>query len=230
MSTSTDFIPGTEDGLITFGGNFKTKITLSPTLYGLSASQATLYGTTYDSFVTAHTVANNPATRSPMNVQLKNDAKHELIAQSRLLAGIVQRFPGTTNAMRIDLMLNPRVVPAPIPIPAMSPTILIKSVAGRRVSLRLIDASQPTRRGKPAGVDGATILSFVGDAPPENLEDWFLQGSTGRMTIDVQFPTTVAAFAKVWFTAYYFNPRKESGVACAPTSTYLAAGSLPQAV
>ncbi len=230
MSTSTDFLPGSEDGLIGFGLNFKSKINLAPTTYGLTAAQSTLYGTTYDSFVDAHTVANNPATRSPMNVQLKNDAKKGFIDQSRLLAGIVQRFPGTTNAMRIDLMLNPRVVPGTIPIPAMSPTILIKNVAGRVVGLRLIDASQPTRRGKPPGVDGATILSFVGETPPENLTDWELQGSTGRMIINCVFPTTVAAFAKVWFTAYYFNPRKESGVACAPISTFLAAGAIPQAV
>ena len=128
---ATDFLPHSEPALIGWSGNFKTKITASPTTVGLTALQATAYGTKHDAFVVAHTVATDPATRSPMNVELKNVAKANLIAESRLLAGVVQRFPGTTNAMCIDLGLTPRSSePTPIPPPAIIPSILIKKVFG----------------------------------------------------------------------------------------------------
>jgi hypothetical protein len=228
---ATDFLPSAASALIEWGGNFKTKIAISPVTYGLSAAQVTSYSAKYDALVLAHTVSTDPATRSPMNVELKNEAKRIFIAEARLLAGVVQRFPGTTNAMRIDLGLTPRdTQPTPIPVPGISPTILVKKIVGRAVTFSVIDASQPTRRGRPAGVDGVTILSHVGDAPPESLADWKLEGSTSRMTpISVVFPVTVAPFAKVWLTAYYFNPRKESGIAATPVCTFLAAGQLPMA-
>jgi hypothetical protein len=35
--------------------------------------------------------------------------------------------------------------------------------------------------------------------------------------------------AKVWFTAFWFNGRKQSGLACAPVGTNIQFGGLSQA-
>ena len=130
-----------------------------------------------------------------MNVELKNVAKANLIAESRLLAGVVQRFPGTTNAMHIDLMLTPRdVQPTPIPPPGIFPTILIKSVLGRTVNIRLIDASEPTRRaGRPGSMERPfSVTSARSRRPPSRPGSW-KAAPAGWRHIPVVFPNTVVA-------------------------------------
>ena len=42
------------------------------------------------------------------------------------------------------------------------------------------------------------------------------EGSTSRTLVDVDFPITLPAGTRVWFTAYWFNPRLQAGPACNP--------------
>ena len=102
----------------------------------------------------------------------------------------------------------------------------MKSVRGRTASLRLHDAAQPTRRGKPLGVSGAAVFSYVGAAAPADLAAWTFEGNTSRTRVDVLFPTSVPAGATVWFTAYWFNERKQAGPACDAVSANLPGGSV----
>lgn len=227
---SDRFPPAREADLVTWAGVFGTKISSAPTTYGLTAAQATLYETTRSAFVASYTTANTPLTRSPANIALKDDAKAALIAQIRLLAGIVQSAPGTTNPMRIELGLPERhLEPTPVPPPAYSPLIEVKSVSGRTARIRLIDTANPTRRGRPAGVDGAAVFSHVGAAPAADISGWKFEGNTGRTTVEVTFPSTVAAGATVWLTAFWFNRSKQSGPACDPVSANLPGGSVSMA-
>jgi hypothetical protein len=227
---STPFPPSREAQLVTWSLNFKTKITATPTAFGLTAAQATAYGAKHDAFVTAYNVAQADATRSPMNVATKNDAKAALVANIRLLGGIVQRFPATTNPVRLDLGLPQRdFEPTPVPAPANAPRVVVKSVSGRTLRLRLIDIENPTKRGKPAGVIGASVFSHVGESAPADLASWKFEGNTGRTTIDVAFPSDVANGATVWITAFWFNPSKASGPACDPVSANLPGGSVSMA-
>jgi hypothetical protein len=221
------FPPAREADLVTFSLNFKTKITASPTTYSLTAAQATSYGTLHDAFVASYTTATDPATRSPMNIAEKDDKKLALVENLRLLAGIVQRAPGTTNPMRIDLGLPTRnFEPAPVPPPADPPQVAVRSVNGRTAHLRLEDVANPSRRGKPAGVFGAAVFSHVGATPPAELADWKFEGNTGRTKFEVNFPSDTPAGATVWFTAFWFNQRKESGPPCDPICTNLPGGSV----
>lgn len=224
---ATRFPPSREADLITSSANFDVKITATPTTFGLTAPQATAFHTTQQAFATAYTVAHDPLTRSPANIIAKDAAKAALLASYRQLAGIVQRFPGTTNFIRSELGLPLRhPEPTPIPVPSSAPLVAIKSVSGRTARCRLIDAANPTRRGKPAGTSGAAVFSFVGATAPANLADWTFEGNTGRTTIDIVFPTTVLAGATIWIIAYWFNPRKQAGPNSDPVSANLPGGSV----
>lgn len=226
---STGFVPGREAELLPFLLNFKTKITASATTYGLTTAQATAFGVLNDVFVTAYNVANAPDTRSPANISSKDVAKAAVVANLRLLAGIVQRAPGTTNPMRIELGLPPRSSePSPVPTPGFAPTLKVVSVSGRTAKIRLIDAENPTRRGKPAGALGASVFSHVGATAPLDLNGWTFEGNTGRTKLTLQFPDA-AAGATVWLTAFWFNPSKRSGPACDPVSTNLPGGGVSMA-
>ena len=112
----------------------------------------------------------------------------------------------------------------PVPAPGSAPTIDVESVRNSTVSLRLHGAGDPTRRGKPAGVSGAAVYSFVGAAALTDERDWTFEGLTSKTKMNVTFPNTVTPGSKVWFTAFWFNERKQNGPAADPVTTYLQGG------
>jgi hypothetical protein len=223
---ATDFLPKREAELVTWSTNFDTRITATPTTFGLTAAQATAYGTLHDAFVTAYNAATNAGTNSASAIVTKNTAKAALIASARQLAGIIQKFPGTTNTMRSELGLTVKdAEPTPIPPPAVAPSVVVTSSSGNTVGLRLVDPANPTRRGKPAGVDGIAVFSYVGATAPTDEAGWKFEGNTSRTAVEVVFPGTTAPGAKVWFTAFYFNQRKQRGPSATPVGTNIAGGS-----
>lgn len=227
-----DFLPSREADLVTWSLNYKTRLIAAPTAVGVTAPQASAYGALHDAFVTAYNAANNDGTRTRAAIITKDTAKTALIANARLLAGIIQKYPATTNTQRAELGLTVRDAdPTPVPPPAAAPGLTVISVDGRTVKFRLFDPANPTRKAKPAGVRGATVMSYVGETAPADPGAWKFEGSlTGRTEAEVVFPLTVAAGAKVFLTAFWFNPRSESGPACAPVSTYLQfGGDMPMA-
>jgi hypothetical protein len=221
---ATDFIPAREADLVTWSANFSTRISATPTAFGLTAGQATAYATLNTAWATAFTAASNDATRTPSAIITKNDARDALVANARMLAKIVQGYPAITNTQRSDLGLTvPTDEPTPINPPTEPPVLEVVSVIGRTMKIRL-SAVGSERRGKPEGVSGATVLSFVGSTPPVAIGDWKFEGSITRTTFDVEFPTSVPAAAQVWLCAFWFNPRSQSGPACTPVSAYIAPG------
>ena len=68
-------------------------------------------------------------------------------------------------------------------------------------------------------------MSHIGETTPADISDWKMEGSVGRMNkINVVFDPALAAGTKVWLTAFYFSPRKQSGVAAVPISVRLTGG------
>jgi hypothetical protein len=221
-----DFFPSREADIVTWTTNFKTLITATPTAYGLTAAQATAYGAKSDDFIAKHQAANDPSTRSPSAIVAKDVSKAVLAAEARMLARIVQATPSVTAEQKSDLGLTVRdVEPSPIPPPAFAPGLDILSAVGNTVRIRLHDSGNPTRRGKPDGVAGASVFSFVGATPPAELADWKFEGNITRTTAEVVFPPATPAGSKVWVVAAWYNPRAQRGPACAPVATNIPGGA-----
>jgi hypothetical protein len=221
---ATNFLPTREAELVTWSTNFNALIVATPLAYALTAPQAAAYTALHDAFVDAYNTANSDSTRTPSAIIAKDLAKDALIADARLLARIVQAAPAVSDEQKSDLGLTVRDSgPSPIPPPDEAPEIDVLSVSGNTVRIRLHQAAS-TRRGKPDGVDGATVFSFVGAAAPTTEDAWKFEGNTTRTTLDIAFPDTVAPGAKVWFTAFWFNERKESGPAATAVGTNLPGG------
>jgi hypothetical protein len=227
MPATTDYLPTREADLLQWSANFDARITAGAASYGLTPAQATVYNGLHSAFQQAWQKANENLTRTPAAIQTKKDAKKALISGEggiRELAGIVQEYPGTTDTERVELGLTVRAEPSPIPVPQEMPGLDIVSVTGRTVKIRIHDASSPSSRAKPDGVLGAGVYSFVGATPAESLDDWTYEGSTTKNIINIEFPASVPAGSKVWLSAYWFNPKVESGSPCEPVSTHIAGG------
>lgn len=220
------FLPTREPELVTWSGNFATLITATPTAFGLVAGDATAFNTVNTAWVNAYNAARSDTTRTPSAIATKNAAKKAMIAEARLLARKVQATPTVTAAQKLDLGLNPRdVVPTPVPPPSTSPNVDVVSVVGRVVKLKLHDSTSGSRRGRPVGAIGAAVFSYVGTTAPTEQSQWHFEGNTRLTTVDVVLPDSVAGGAQVFFCAFWYNRRSESGPPCAAVTTYLQGGS-----
>src|SRR3954451_9516140 len=219
------FLPNSDAALLAWSANFSALISAGPVPLGLTSAMATSYATLHADFATK-LAAVDPGVRNKMAVSAKNASRLALKNSARLLASIINGQATVTDAQKIELGLTVRAHPAPVPPPAHFPQVVVKSVTGRMASLLLVDASTPGRRGKPVGVLGASLFSHVGATPPTDLADWKFEGNTGRTKFDVTFPSDTAPGAMVWLTAFWFNPRKQSGPACPPVCTNLPGGSV----
>lgn len=220
--------PRTDSGLLAWSQNFLNLITATPTAYNLVAGDATAYLAVHTAYSTA--LANcDPGLRSAQNVITKNAARTTLKNSATLLANKVYSGASVTDAQKTALGIPPRRAATPIPPPSTAPVIEVLSVSGWTVKLKLKAVGGTPRRGKPAGVSGASVFTYVGATPPDDIPSWKFEGNTGRSNITVEFPSTLAAGTKVWMTAFWFNGRKQSGPACAPVATYVQYGAISQA-
>lgn len=219
------YLPTREGALLGWSSNFSMLINDDATRYGLTIEQAADYATLHDTYRTAFITATHPPTRTPPAIQAKNDAKHALLEAARELVKIIQAYPGTTNEMRRSLDITvPDDEPTPIPPPGTAPNLSIMSTIGRVVKIRLRDAENSDNRGKPSGVTGAAVFSYVGETPPSDPMTWSFLFNTSRTIVDVEFPSTVPGNSKVWITAFWFNAKKQSSPAAASVTTTISDG------
>lgn len=223
-----EFPPSKDSSLLTWSSNFSTKITATPTAFGLDAAQATAYAALHTGYNTNYNRAVNPNTNSKAAIAAKNVAKNNLLygpGGAWALVNIVQAFPGTTDDERAELGLRiPDAGPTPVPAPATAPDLSVLALLGRTVKLRLRDQENPDRRGKPTGVQGSTLLYFVGETAPADPAAWLFAMNTSKTLFDFEIPASVAAGAKVWLTAFWFNNKKQPSPAATPESLRVSEG------
>lgn len=227
---SNSYLPNKDAELMAWALNFMSKISPSPEAFGLDEGQRTEYGTAYGAYASAYQVANDSATRTTASVQAKNSAKAALIKLTRELVDICQAWPEMTNDKRALLQITIRDNSStPVPVPTQSPQLDVVSVQGRTVKVRLRNSENGERR-KPAGVQGATIMSYVGPTIPSSLRDWTFEGNTTRVDLPVVFGESVPMGSKVWITAFWYNRRAESGPACSPVAAHVGFGGLVEEI
>jgi hypothetical protein len=224
-----DWIPSKDAELLAFSSQFATKIAADPEDWSLTAANATALTAAQTAYATKYAAAVNPQTRGRSTCFAKDEAKKSLVALMRQVARQIQGSMTVTNQQREDIGLPVHdVEPTPVGVPGQC-AVEIVSVVGRTAKVRIFDPANSTRRGRPPGVAGMTVVSYVGDQKSENPADYTLQGVTSKSIIDVTFPASVPAGATVWISAYYFNAKCQAGAAAVPQSTNLQGGSLQAA-
>ncbi len=140
-----DYVPTREGELLAWTSNLATKLVADPPGYGLDVQAAADYQAVQQAFAAALTVALDPATRSPTNIQKKNTARGASIAETRKLVDIMQAWPGMTNAKRSELGISLREnTYTRATIPSSAPKVSVDSVSGRlfNIALRKDDSTR----------------------------------------------------------------------------------------
>ena len=125
----------------------------------------------------------------------KHTARTNLKNAASLLANKVYSDADVTDAQKVSLGMPPRNAPMPIPAPSSAPGIEILSTNGWTVKVRLTNTQSGAGRGKPAGIFGAAVFTYVGANPPGDLSEYQFEGNTGKVVVDVTLPSTVPAGA-----------------------------------
>ena len=212
---SKSFFTGTDAQLYTGSKSFSTKITAQYASLGLTQAQCTSYAAKDTAYGTSYLAAVDPETRTKGKTAAKNSSRGFLRAAASDLAKIIDANPAVTDEQKIDLGLAVRRQPQPVPRPSTKPVVSVLNVDGNVVLLSLTSAvsvqGQPTDRARPIGVDGAAIFSAVAEEPPTTFDGWTFQGNTTKTKFSVSLPSSVAPGSKVYFIAYWFNRKKQSG-------------------
>lgn len=228
-------IPTNKDvDLVNWSTNANTRLNASPTTYGTTALVAAAYTAVHDLFIAAFDnlmAARAAGNRSQSLTSIKNDTKRNLLDFARPLYKTIQANTAVTDAAKIELGVHvPDVEPSPQPIPSTAPLTRVVSVNGRVVRVALRDEADPDRARIPAGIDGAIVMTYVGETAPTDPSLFTMQGPTSRTTVDIVFPESATPGTKVWITAVWFNERKQMGPASDPISTNINyGGSMPMA-
>jgi len=91
--------------------------------------------------------------------------------------------------------------------PDHAPILHVAYPRGNRLPIQLRDRSSPTNRGKPRGVSGAVVLTFVGDNPPGPGEHWRFR-NVSRTTLQMEFPSSLLPGTKVWNRRLLVQPAR----------------------
>ncbi len=221
-----DFIPRRDADLLSWSRNLSARISEDPGSFFLSPQQAADYAALHEAYAAAYTRAQNPDTAAPTSYVAKDDARDDLKRKARQLAGLIRSHPDCTDQQRISVCLRRarQGNGARIPRPNTAPELVILSVTGRSVKVRLHDRASYSRKGKPPGVGHAMLFSFVGEQTPANLSGWNLARRTTLTRCTVEFPPQLPPGTEVWLTAQWENNKCQPGPACAPVYAHLGFG------
>ncbi len=220
---ATSYLPSREADFLAWTIAFLGQLAADPAGFGLTVQTVDDYRTTQGRFAAAFAVVQDRVTRSPANLELKDEAKRTLVNATRMLVNVLQAWPQMTDGKRRALGItvrDPR--PTPVPQPTARPGVAVVSASRRTVKVRVFN--DLGTRGRAAGAMGASIFAHVGPAVPAASEQWRFMMQTTRGTADVTFGDEVPSGSTVWITACWYNRRAENGPAADAVSANLPGG------
>lgn len=213
---------------VLWSANFSQQIGEPGFNVGLSEAQITAFNAVNGTLQAAWMVASDPTTRTRITVANMHTALKNMRVMAKNLVSIIQGTSTVTDGQKEALRITVRKThPTPVPVPTTEPKIEVVKVNGHEVTLRLSDADRPTSKARPVGTMGFTLMTYVGETPSMDTQAWTLQGNRGKPTkFVVDFDQSLEPGTTVWFTAFWYNARGESGPATEPVSATIQFGGM----
>lgn len=227
-----------DSDLLSWSKNFADRISESPDEFRLTGEQAIGFAAAQEAFAQAYKIATCPTTNSSSNIVCKNEAREQMLRGphgARELVAYIQNHPATTDAARISLGLS---VPknrrrgsggrsAARRTQMSAPHLTVESTCGRDMRIRLRDADNWVRRGKPDGAKGATIVYYLGDdlPPTDDPSKWSFGINTSKTHCELTIAERSAREgSRVWISAFWFDHRMQAGNPAIPVSAIVGSG------
>lgn len=219
----TSYFPSTDNSLVAWGHNFSEKVMAWYSDLGISLEQAEQFALVQSEFAQAYMDARRPGVRIEANTVRKNEKRDAMKAAARLLVSTINGQASVSNEQRADLGLTVPKQKSKIPVPDVSPTIVVSAVTGHVVKIRVSNFEVLGRQRRPTGVAGANVFCFAGENPPDPKEWKFMGNSSGR-DFEIRVDPSIPPGTKIWLTACWYNPRGMNGPAAEPVFTYVQFG------
>lgn len=208
---SADYIPAPDEACRAWAQNYSTKITATPTVYGLVAGDATAMAAAYAAFAAALALATAPATRTSVTVATKDTTRATMVALVRSQVAKVQAYSAITPTLLSELGLTVRkTTRTPIPPPATRPLLTIVRSNGPVLDMRINDELTPDSRAFPFGAPLCQVYYKAGLTPGTDLSTYSLLATVGR-SVSALDVTHILPGAVMNFVCRYINRRGEVG-------------------
>jgi hypothetical protein len=218
-----DYIPTTDAGKLAWLKNFAGVIAAKPYAYQLTPGDAATIQAAVDEYGAALGDVNDPSTRTPVNIALKDSARNSAVQLCRQYAALVRVNAGISDASKIALGTRPvNNGRTPIHVPASSPLLNILAATPGAQTLRYADANTPKKAAKPFGATQIQIFVAVGTSPLADPDEAEFYGAFTKNPIGVGFGPDDDGKVATYF-ARWAGRRGDAGPWSLPVSMRVAA-------
>lgn len=185
---SNDYIPAEDGKTLTFLETFEQGIAADPAAYQLSISDSASITNAVNIFAAAYADSQDPAERTAVTVNLKDEARNSAVAICRQYATAIKFNAGISNALKIAIGVKPvNTSRQPIVAPSTSPLLNVIGATPGAQTIRYADSNTPESGAKPFGALQLQLFVAVGAAPIGDPELAKFYGAFTRNPVGIPF-------------------------------------------
>ena len=208
-----DYIPKVETRFLIWSENYVNVLAANAVRWGIPNSEAGKLNDLNIEFKEKYSIAENPATRTKVAIQAKNDAKKAFTTDiRRLYRSYIIYNEAVTNEDR-DLLQVPihDAKASPSSAPHSAPSGTVDTSVHLRHTIKVVDSVETSKRGGlPIGVHGFETWRKIGGAiPTSDSEFAYLNfSSTSSLAVDYQLED---AGKTVWYRFRWASMKNQHG-------------------
>jgi hypothetical protein len=184
------FFTRTDAELYTGSQAFSAQINLTPEAFGLLESQAVEYASLNALFADYYMAALDPRQRTKAKVVGKNEVRARLRAMAADLAKIIDGTGSVTDGQKVELGLNVRAMPSPLPPPGTPERFRVTLLGDGSIELAWTCKHPPGARGTIyqlwRRVGGESEFTYLGGSGAKSYVDRDIPAGTTSLTYEVQ--------------------------------------------
>jgi hypothetical protein len=207
---SKNYIPAADKTFLTWVINFLRYLFNFLTKFGVPDEKYQELATQREDFSQKLEIAEEPATRTKLTIQAKNDSRKVLEANIRQTVNqYLASNPAVSNTDRDGLGIPIRSKSRhPAPVADKAPLVVVAAYGPRQ--LKFDFGESEGSKAKPAGQHGTEIASVISDTKPAEVED------LTRSSFDTHTPLTLTFKESergktLWYAARWENTTGEKG-------------------
>ena len=217
------FIPSREAEALAWMQTFAAGMTASPATYLVTASDALAITDAVNAFADAYSVTVDPATKTPVTVNIKDTAQASATQICRQYASLIKVNAGISDANKIAIGVRPvNNSRSPINVPDSSPLLNVIGATPGAQTVRYADTNSPDKAAKPFGAAQLQLFVAIGATAVADPDVAPFYGAFTKNPIGVGFSSADDGKMATYF-ARWASVRGDVGPWSLPVSMRIAA-------